>query len=240
MNFNHNLLLSASRKSWKMSSTHGTRHSREYEKKYKSIWDSIWKRDNYTCYFCNFHSKDFQEIHHLNDDHEDNSKDNLVTICPLCHQCFHLDTVSLTNGGKIIWLPEFSQQELNYISRAIFVAIEHAEQAEEKNEDAIGFTKIARMLENNLLERAIVVDQSFQAGASEPVVFANALINMSEATYQQRDKFLRPFRLLSLRSRFPVQTRYWKNKEFKNSPVENWEQLVINRLTNEQINEQID
>jgi len=229
MNFEKQLLLSASRKSWKMSSTHGTKYDRDFERKYKSVWEEVWKRDDYTCHYCNFQSKEYQEIHHLNEDHDDNSKDNLVTICPLCHQCFHLDTASLTNGGKIIWLPEFSQQELNYISRAIFIAIEHADQAEEKNQEVLGFTKIARMLENSLSERALIVDQNFQNGASDPINFASALINMNEETYEKRANFLRPFRLLNLRSRFPVQTKYWKNNVFKNIPVENWEQLIIKK-----------
>ncbi len=227
MNFERELILTASRKSWKMSSTHGTRFDRDYNRKHKTVWNNVWKRDSYSCYFCNFKSKDHQEIHHLNDDHDDNSIDNLVTVCPLCHQTFHLDTASTTNGGKIIWLPEFSQQELNYLSRAIFIAIDEAEKAEEENREPIGFTKIARMLENTLTERTLVVDQHFQSGASEPAIFANALINMSEDQYEKRINNLRSFKLLNLRSRFPIQTKYWKENIFQQLPIETWEKLII-------------
>ena len=235
MEFERDLILSATRKSWKMSSTHGTEFDKSYRDskgnpgKLKEAWDKVWARDKHKCYFCGFESKRHQEIHHLNDDHSDNSLDNLVTICPLCHQSFHLDTASTTNGGKIIWLPELSQQELNYLSRAIFIAMEEAESIEKNNKEEIGFIKIARMLENSLSERSLVVDQQIQNGSSDPAVFANALINMSESQYEKRFGFLKPFKLLNLRSRFPIQTTYWKNTVFKDIPVETWEKLIIKK-----------
>lgn len=227
MKYEHQLVLSASRKSWKMSSTHGTAYDRDYKSKRSSIWNSVWERDKYKCYYCGFVSKKYQEIHHLNDDHDDNSKDNLVTVCPLCHQNFHLDTSSTTNGGKIIWLPEFSQQELNYLCRAIFIAMEAADQADNNKEETVGFAKIARMLQSSLEERALVLDQHFRGGkCSDPAIFANVLINMPEDIYNKREQFLQSFKLLHLRSRFPIQTKYWKNTSFKDVPVETWEKLI--------------
>lgn len=208
-----------------MSSAHGTEYDRFY-KKNKDTWNNVWKRDSYRCYYCNFTSKKHQEIHHLNDDHDDNSMDNLVTICPLCHQCFHLDTASSTNGGKIIWLPEMSQQELNYISRAIFIAAESARVSEEAGEKVSDFTKMATVIESSLLERALVVEQNVQQGASDPANFATALLNMKEESYEQREEFIKPFKLLNLKTRFPVQTKYWKNNTFKEIPTNIWENLI--------------
>ena len=97
------LILSASKKSWKMSSTHGTEYDRLYKSskgagKRQDVINKVWERDRYKCHFCFFESKKHQEIHHLNDDHDDYSIDNLVTVCPLCHQSFHLDII---NGGKV-------------------------------------------------------------------------------------------------------------------------------------------
>ena len=233
MKFERDLILSASRKSWKMSSTHGTEFDRSYKDskgnpgKNKQIWDKVWERDKYKCYFCGFESRRHQEIHHLNDDHLDNSLDNLVTICPLCHQTFHLDVASITNSGKIIWLPEFSQQELNYLSRAIFMAME---EAESKKDEAKGFIKVVKNLEDSLLERSLTVEQQIQNGASDPAVFANALINMSENQYEKRHSFLRPFKLLNFRSRFPIQIKYWKNTVFKDIPIETWEKLIVKNI----------
>lgn len=228
MNFDRQLILSASRKSWKMSSSHGTEFDKDY-KKHKAVWDKVWERDKFTCYYCQFTSKKHQEIHHLNDEHDDNSLDNLVTVCPLCHQSFHLDLASTTNGGKIIWLPEFSQQELNYLCRAIFIAIEESEMAETENREAVGFAKIARTFETSLAERTLIVDHHFSSGASEPSVFANALIKMSPELYEKRSQTLSSFKLLHLRNRFPVQVKYWKNQTFKDLPVDSWSNLIINK-----------
>ena len=165
MQFTNVLLLSSNRKAWKMSSTHGTEYDRDYKDsksnpgKHREVWDSVWKRDNFTCYYCNFRSTKYQEIHHLNQDHDDNSDINLVTVCPFCHQSFHLDTAGNTGGSKIIWLPEFSQQELNYLLRGIFIAIHKAEEAENKGLEVPGFAKIARMLESSLAERTLILEQ---------------------------------------------------------------------------------
>lgn len=229
MKFQHELLLSASRKSWKMSSAHGTEYDKNYKKKYKAIWDSVFARDKNKCYYCDFVSNKHQEIHHLNDDHEDNSLDNLVTVCPLCHQSYHLDTASTTNGGKIIWLPEFSQQELNYLCRAIFLAIEEADEAEAEGREVEGFAKIARMLETSLAERTLIVDQHFYMTASDPAIFANALINMDDEKYDRRGQYIKSFKLLHLRTRFPVQTKYWKRNTFKNVPVSTWSNIIIKK-----------
>lgn len=223
------LILSATNKSWKMSTTHGTEYDRLYKSskgpgKKKDLFDEVWKRDKYKCYYCNFESKKHQEIHHLNDNHEDYSVDNLVTICPLCHQSFHLDN---SNGGKIIWLPEFTQQELNYICRALFIASEDYDQKEKEGKEVIEFTKLARVIEDSLWNRSLIVDQQFQNGASDPATFAGALLNMSSEDYERRYTFLKPFKILPVRARFSVQSRYWKGNTFADLPVETWEKLII-------------
>ena len=224
------LVLSSNEKSWKKSSTHGTEFDKYYKKKYKPIWDQVWKRDKNTCYYCGFQSQKFQEIHHLNDDHEDNSVDNLVTVCPLCHQNHHLDTVSNTNGGKIIWLPELSQQDLNHLCRAIFVAMYFAEQAEKEQTEVKGFVKIAKLLEASLLERQVEVEKHIHNGASDPVNLASALIAMNEEQYENRIDFLKNLKLFHVKTRFSVQTKYWAKNTFASIPIESW----LNILPNEQ------
>ena len=129
-------------------------------------------------------------------------------------------------------MPEFSQQELNYLCRAIFIAIEEAEMAEAEERDVVGFAKIAKMLETSLSERALIVEQHFQNGSSDPSVFANALINMTEEQYEKRGQSLQSFKLLHLKTRFPVQTKYWKNNLFSNIPVDTWIKLVNQKALN--------
>ena len=84
----------------------------------------IWERDNHTCQYCGMVSHKYQEVNHLNGNHLDPRADNMVTICPLCHGCFHLDSRKLNNGtAMLVFLPQIKQADLNNLLRATFVAI---------------------------------------------------------------------------------------------------------------------
>jgi hypothetical protein len=47
-------------------------------------------------------------------------------VCPLCHACLHLDIAGRMRAGKIIWLPELTQEELNILCLASFLAMRKA------------------------------------------------------------------------------------------------------------------
>lgn len=223
MEYQNNLILSAHRKSWQLSSLHGT----EAEKQNSKLWEQVLKRDNYTCYYCNFVSQRWQEVHHLNEDHTDNAMGNLVTVCPLCHQNHHLNGVSTTNGGKIIWLPELSQQELNYLCRSIFIAME-TNTNDESDESKMPFQKMALSIYQAFEGRTIIVDQHFHVGGSDPGIFGQVLLNMGSEQPNKKNDAMKNFKLLHSPSRFPVQIKYWKNTLFHDIPIETWDQLANN------------
>ena len=50
----------------------------------------VLQRDNYPCRFCGFKAAKYQEVHHLDDNHQNNDPQNLLTVCNLCHQVHHL------------------------------------------------------------------------------------------------------------------------------------------------------
>lgn len=82
----------------------------------------IFERDKYSCQYCGFTSKKYQEIHHLNGNIADHKEKNLTTACVFCLQCFNLEKVSDMRSGVLLWLPEIEQQELHHIARSIYVA----------------------------------------------------------------------------------------------------------------------
>lgn len=43
-------------------------------------------------------------------------------LCPLCHACLHLDIAGRLKAGRIVWLPELSQEQVNLLCLASFVA----------------------------------------------------------------------------------------------------------------------
>ncbi len=47
------------------------------------------KRDNYTCQTCGLRSRKKMTVHHLNENHEDNRLENLLTLCRPCHDIVH-------------------------------------------------------------------------------------------------------------------------------------------------------
>ena len=88
------LSLYSSRATWLTPATHGS--EMDEDPKMLAVRKTILERDNYKCNYCGFKSDKYQEIHHLNHNHMDFNESNLVTICPLCHQSFHLSTCSQT------------------------------------------------------------------------------------------------------------------------------------------------
>lgn len=111
-------ILGVKRKLWRKDDEHADASDLEFLEKRKSVFS----RDNYTCRFCTFKASKFQEVHHLDDDHSNNEMSNLITVCNLCHQVFHLGMCAMRGSGFIAAIPELTQTEINNIARAIFVS----------------------------------------------------------------------------------------------------------------------
>ncbi|MGX9960619.1 hypothetical protein ACW0US_17875 [Xanthomonas euvesicatoria] len=75
------------------------------------------------CYFCHLafgESTEF-ELHHLDGDHANDSPDNVVPCCYLCHMPFHLDLIlreHASDPGRLIYCPEINQERLNLLLMA--------------------------------------------------------------------------------------------------------------------------
>lgn len=89
------------------------------------------RRDDYTCQACGLHSSITEldmwcglEVHHMDDNHDNNEDSNLVTVCPLCHGILHLDLM-LQEGrmpGRFLWTDAIPQIQLNMITHVRAVA----------------------------------------------------------------------------------------------------------------------
>lgn len=208
------LLLSASRASWAVSSQHGT----EWEKHKiltPAFKKSVFERDGYICQGCSWRSERFQEIHHKNDNHSDHRLENLETLCPLCHQVFHLPLAATTSGGIVIWLPEISQAELNLLCIGLFVAQQNPNSK---------YAQSARRLFSTLHGRSTFVEEKL--GKSDPGAIGQVLLNLKPEDYAAREEFVGPLRLLPFKSRFETQVDYWASESFKDLPVDSWGTLL--------------
>lgn len=210
------ILLSATRESWQVPSHHGG--ETDGSKRMKEVRSKVLSRDGGRCFFCDFTSQKWQEVHHISDNHDDYSMSNLATTCPLCHQCHHLGVAGSSGGGKIIWLPEMSQTELNHLCRAIFVA------SFDDNDTTMGAS--ARSILAALESRANFLEQHFAPGASDPGLLGQVFLAFKKEEYERRGDFLKNIRMLALPGRFQAQTKYWRDTVYRDIPISSWTSLI--------------
>jgi intracellular multiplication protein IcmJ len=177
---------------------------------------AVLHEDGNQCRFCGFVSPKWMEIFHVDGDHKNNARENLVTACPLCHQCDHLDVAGLHKGGKIIWLPELDQGSLNLLCIAIFIAVF-------RDRD---FAQSAREMYEMLSDvRGRAVEDYYGRGSANPLAWASQLEHLDDEDYEVRNERLEGLRLLPAAGRFVRPIRYWATEAFPSKYPEFWERL---------------
>lgn len=207
------LIMSATRASWTVSPSHGSQHGGS--RRLAKMRDRVLSRDNHTCQGCGWRAEQWQEIHHRDHDHRNMRESNLETLCPLCHQVFHLPQAGATSGASVIWLPEISQADLNRMLMAIFVA---------KRNTKHPFHGTATQIHNDLEARRSTMETAF--GRSDPGILAQVLLKMRPDDYAKRGVYLSSLRLFAHETRFPYEIEYWEAAHFKDLKPEQWEPLV--------------
>ena len=80
-------------------------HASAADAKFGEIRETILGRDARRCRYCGFIANRYQEIHHVNGDHDDNTPDNLVCACPFCHGTQHVGFQGVSGKAKLVALP---------------------------------------------------------------------------------------------------------------------------------------
>jgi hypothetical protein len=96
-----------------------------------------------------------------------------ISICPFCHMCLHLDFAGRVNAGRIIWLHEISQEELNVLALASYVLMRKAE-IFKKNPETAAILENATRLMKSFEKRAAVVE-SFLSGPNQTDIVKRSL-----------------------------------------------------------------
>lgn len=190
-----NITLSVKRKAFRADSPHppGT------DKVYFEARKKALARDKHTCRFCGIRCKR-NEVHHLNDDHEDHSDNNLVTACVLCHMCFHISFAGIRNRGKLIYLPEatIGQGELNQLVRQLWVA----EAMGDGDMKSMAGQLLSRLDKADILANTVL-------GTSKAAVMGDFLASMSDEDYAQRAKGLAGVYLLPVKEAYGPYIKSW-------------------------------
>ncbi len=155
---------------------------------------SVFERDGYACRFCGFKASKYQEVHHLDDNHANNSLENLVTVCTLCHQVHHLGMFAMRNAGFLAALPEFTQTEINHLCRIIHVTSLFAEQPVVDRLQGLFTLFTSRGMDT--------LKRPFDCDLSDPYLLTQILSGGDEALYNTRNESLASLRLVPAKSSF--------------------------------------
>lgn len=189
------LKLVATPGSWRLYS------ARKVDERFKDFEKKILSRDKYTCQFCGFQARLFQEIINLDNDYSNNKASNLVTACCFCAQCFFIESVGVGGygGGTLIYLPELTQPELNSLCHVLFCAITND----------TGYKSSAQNIYRSFKSRSAAVEEKFGEGTSDPAIFGQLMIDSGVKTDEVREQLLKNILLLPSRAKFRKQIEKW-------------------------------
>lgn len=189
------LTLHASADAWRIFS------ARKVDKNFLVYEKKVLMRDEYKCQFCGFQAHEHQEIVNLDGNFRNNKISNMATACVYCTQCFFLESIGVGGfgGGIVIYLPEFSQAELNSMCHVLFCAISNNS----------GFKNTAQNIYLNFKLRSGMVEAKFGEGSSDPANFGHLLIDAQHIGDEKLGKMKEGLRLLPSRARFRTQIEAW-------------------------------
>lgn len=174
---------------------------RKADKAFRPIRDKIFARDQYTCQFCGFQAREYQDVVNLDQNYRDNRLGNMVTACCFCSQCCFLEAVGQEGfgGGKLVYLPEMTQVELNSFCHVIFCAMTNG----------TSYRDTAQTIYRSLKFRAQPIEDKFGIGASNPNIFGQMLLEYEGKEQGLTDKILKDIRLLPSYAKFKKQLERW-------------------------------
>lgn len=188
------LKLIASPGAWRLYS------ARKLDERFKAFELKVFQRDAYTCQFCGFQAKLFQEVVNLDHDFTNNHLSNLATACCFCTQCFFLESVGVGGygGGSLIYLPELSQMELHSLCHVLFCAITND----------TGYKTSAQNIYRSFKGRSQVVEDKLGEGTSDPAILGQLIIDSGISEEETKSLFTN-IRLLPSRAKFRKQIEKW-------------------------------
>jgi intracellular multiplication protein IcmJ len=174
---------------------------RREDKPFLPVAEQVYTRDNYTCHFCGFQAREFQEIVNLDGNYANNKLSNLVTACCFCSQCLFIQSVGVDEmgGGQLIYLSEISQADLNSFCHVLFCAMGNG----------TGYQDSAQAIYRSFKFRSQQVETRFGSGTSNPSVFGQLVLEYQANNPDAEINILNNIRLLPSYTKFKVQLDAW-------------------------------
>ena len=174
---------------------------RKEDKAFLPVANRVLERDLYTCQYCGFQAKEFQEIVNADGNYHNNKISNMITACCFCSQCLFLQAVGLDEmgGGQLIYLPEMSQGDLNSFCHVLFCAMGNN----------TGYQDTAQTIYRSLKFRSQIVENKFGSGTSNPQIMGQMIIEYRARFPDQKIEILKDLRMLPSHTKFRVQLDAW-------------------------------
>lgn len=138
-------------------------------KNYDNIKSIILKMYESSCAYCGYQTSELNLVN-KDFDYQNNAKINIVPACRCCTPCVLLDGFGRDPlfRGKMIYLPEMTQIQLNHFVRGVFGAIQ-------KNSSAASRLKEVLV---SFEERREYIVQIFGKNSYNPELFAQGLMDI--------------------------------------------------------------
>lgn len=174
---------------------------RKADKAFLPVSKRVFERDAYTCQYCGFQAKEFQEVVNKDGNYLNNKMSNMITACCFCTQCLFLQSVGLDemSGGQLIYLPEMSQGDLNSFCHVLFCAMGNN----------TGYQDTAQAVYRSLKFRSQLIENKFGSGTSQPNILGQILIEYDHRFPEKKVDILKDMRLLPSHAKFRVQLDAW-------------------------------
>ncbi|MCP4475731.1 MAG: HNH endonuclease [Gammaproteobacteria bacterium] len=176
---------------------------RNRDSSFAATREKVFQRDHYSCQFCGFQAHQYQEVVNIDGNYRNSRLDNLATSCPFCTQCFFLEAIGSGGfgGGRLVYIPDMAQPELNSFCHVIFCAMTNA----------TDYRDSAQALYRNLKACAKPIEEQFGKDASKPGLFCQMLIEQEDDVTKLSQNMLKDIRLLPLYPSFKKELETWAN-----------------------------
>lgn len=187
----------------------------------------VLSKHQYTCAACQYISRGKRslDVHHVDDDHSNNSDANLLPACHTCHPyqhvgevARHVDVVGEGLGRQTVLaaIPEISPRDMNLLQRAIGAALLDE-----------GAREDAEKIQAALARRASHLMGEF--GTFKPEDFAAGMARLDDSAYAARGDVLSDLRLLFAKTHLERLGREWK-EDYPSMPVSSFGKVAEGTL----------
>lgn len=199
---------STEKNSWRLFSI------RKADASFQKYQQRVFQRDNHTCQYCGFKSKQFLDVVNADGNYGHNHIDNLVTACQFCAQCFFLEGIGKSDfgGGVLVYMPEMSQGDLNALCHVLFAMMISGGKS----------SSDAKTIYRNLRLRAQYVEKELGSGLSNPSVYGQLLADANvEGKADVHRRLMSSLRVLPIMTRYVNQMETWALEAMKDMKVGN-------------------